>query len=503
MTSFRVRLALLVGGTTAALLLGAGLFAWNLASGFNLERLDRELHELARRNLVRVPGPGNWGRLDAALALLGRGEGPPAYVIWARTQQRDEYRSPGWPADLDPATLPVPPAYEGGITLTEPPPPPRKSSLSPQNPSLPIRQTTFRTVAAGGSTWRIAVTGNPYTTLVLGVRLEESTRDLDRLRDRYLAALPAVLLLVGLGAWWLATRALRPVAALTEAAESITAQDLSQRIAAPAHDREFGRLVTVFNAMLDRLERSFQQARRFSADASHELKTPLALLQAEVEQGLRAEPAGSPAQQTYRSLLEEIHRLKSILDKLLLLALADSGHLRVERTPLDLSTLVEGLAEDTEEMHPELPVARSLAPGLCVAADATLLEQALRNLLGNAAKFNRPQGAIRVDLRGDGAEAVLRIGNAGPGIPAGDLPRLFERFYRGDPARRRDRPGGAGLGLSLAREILRAHGGEVSLIRAETDWTEFEARLPLATLNPPPTDPPPAEAAADGSTPPR
>ncbi|MBM3844349.1 MAG: HAMP domain-containing protein [Verrucomicrobia bacterium] len=503
MTSFRVRLALLVGGTTAALLLGAGLVAWNFASGFNLERLDRELHELARRNLVRVPGPGNWGRLDAALSLLGHGEGPPAYVIWARTYQRDEYRSPGWPADLDPASLPVPAAYEGGITLSEPPPPPRKSGLSAQNPSLPIRQTAFRTVSAGGSTWRLAVTGNPYTTLVLGVRLEESTRDLDRLRDRYLAAVPAVLLLVGLGAWWLATRALRPVAALTEAAESITAQGLSQRIAAPAHDREFGRLVTVFNAMLDRLERSFQQARRFSADASHELKTPLALLQAEVEQGLRAEPPGSPAQQTYRSLLEEIHRLKSILDKLLLLSLADSGHLRVERTPLDLSRLVEGLAEDTEEMHPEFPLARSLAPGVSVAADATLLEQALRNLLGNAAKFNRPQGNIRLELLAAGTEALLRIGNSGPGIPKDDLPRLFERFYRGDPARRRDRPGGAGLGLSLAREILRAHGGEVRLLRSEPDWTEFEARLPLNTVTPPTTGPRPAAAAPDGSTPPQ
>jgi signal transduction histidine kinase len=259
----------------------------------------------------------------------------------------------------------------------------------------------------------------------------------------------------------------------------------------------------VFNAMLDRLERSFQQARRFSADASHELKTPLALLQAEVDQALRAEAAGSPAQQTYRSLLEEIHRLKSILDKLLLLSLADSGHLRVERTHLNLSRLVEGLAEDTEEMHPELPVERSLASGLSVAADATLLEQALRNLLGNAAKFNRAQGTIRIDLRGEGADAVLRIGNAGPGIPAGDLPRLFERFYRGDPARRRDRPGGAGLGLSLAREILRAHGGEVRLIRSEPDWTEFEARLPLAALNPAPADSPPAAASPGGSTPPR
>ena len=154
-------------------------------------------------------------------------------------------------------------------------------------------------------------------------------------------------------------------------------------------------------------------------------------------------------------------------------------------------------------MHPEFPLARSLAPGVSVAADATLLEQALRNLLGNAAKFNRPQGNIRLELLSAGPEAVLRIGNSGPGIPEGDLPRLFERFYRGDPARRRDRPGGAGLGLSLAREILRAHGGEVRLLRSETDWTEFEARLPLTTLNPPPTGPRPAAAAPDGSTPPQ
>ena len=501
MTSFRLRLALLVGGVTAALLLGAGFVAWSLASGFNLERLDRELHELARRNLARVPGPGNWSRLDAALGLIGRGEGPPAYVIWARTYEREEYRSPGWPAELDPASLPVPAAYEGGITLTESPPPPRKSGLNAQNPSLPVRQTTFRTVFASGATWRIAVTGNPYTTLVLGVRLEETTRDLDRLRDRYLAAVPAVLLLVGLGAWWLATRALRPVAALTDAAESITAQGLAQRIAAPAHDREFGRLVTVFNAMLDRLERSFQQARRFSADASHELKTPLALLQAEVEQGLRAEAAGSPAQQTYRSLLEEIHRLKSILDKLLLLSLADSGQLRVEGTPLDLPALLAGLIEDTGEMYPDLPLEPALAPGLAVTGDPTLLEQALRNLLGNAAKYNRPGGSVGVALRAEGAEAVVRIGNTGTGIPAGDVPRLFERFYRGDPARRRDRPEGAGLGLSLAREILRAHGGELRLSRAEPDWTEFEARLPLVPVNPAPADPPPGAGDPAGSTP--
>jgi signal transduction histidine kinase len=154
-------------------------------------------------------------------------------------------------------------------------------------------------------------------------------------------------------------------------------------------------------------------------------------------------------------------------------------------------------------MYPDLPLEPALAPGLAVTGDPTLLEQALRNLLGNAAKYNRPGGSVRIALRAEGAEAVVRIGNTGPGIPAGDVPRLFERFYRGDPARRRDRPEGAGLGLSLAREILRAHGGELRLSRAEPDWTEFEARLPLVPVNPAPADPPPGAGDPAGSSPPR
>ncbi|MCX6956727.1 MAG: ATP-binding protein [Verrucomicrobia bacterium] len=480
MNSFRLRLALLVGALTAALLLAAGFAAWEFTSRFNLDRLDRELSHLAKTNLDRVNDGSHWARLDAALAFVSGSDRPPTYVIWAKNYDRVEFRSARWPRGIAPEILPVPATYEGGVTFTSPPPPPARGGLSPRNPPLPVRQTAFSTLTAEGSTWRVAVTGNPYTTLVVAANLDGLNLDLRRLLYRYLAALPFVLLVVGAGAWWLASRALRPVVSLTHAAERITAQGLDQRIAAPAHDREFRRLVTVFNAMLDRLETGFHQARRFSADASHELKTPLALLQAELEQALRAAPSGSPSQQTYSSLLDDVQRLKAILEKLLLLSLADSGRLVLDRAPTDLGALLANIVEDSSALAPHLMFETDLPPGVIVSADAILLEQALQNLAGNALKYNRPEGVVRLTVSQRGDSAVITMANTGPGIAEEDRPRIFERFYRGDPARTRDRTSGAGLGLSLSREILRAHGGDLALAPAAAPWTTFVATLPLA-----------------------
>ena len=491
MNSFRLRLALLVGLLTAALLLGAGFAAWTVTSRFNVERLDRELHHLAKTNLDRINDGSHWARLDAALAFVSGSDRPPTYALWVKNYDRVEFRSRHWPDGLAPDSLAVPSTYEGGVTFERPPPPPGRGGLSPRNPRLPIRETAFSTVSAGDSTWRVAVTGNPYTTLVLATNLDELDADLRHLRGRYLAALPLILLVVGAGAWWLASRALRPVTSLTRAAEGITAQGLDQRIAAPAHDREVQRLVTVFNAMLDRLETSFHQARRFSADASHELKTPLALLQAELEQALHTAPAGAPQQQVYSSLLDEIHHLKAILEKLLLLSLADSGRLALDRAPTDLSALLANIVEDSSALAPHLQFDAVVPPHVTVSADAILLEQALQNLATNALKYNHPDGRVRLTLTTTATHALVTIANTGAGISADDRPRIFERFFRGDPARCRDRAHGVGLGLSLSREILRAHDGELSLAEPATDaaaaiaWTEFVATLPLAAPYPP------------------
>ncbi len=488
MNSFRLRLALLVGLLTAALLLAAGFLAWELTTRFNVDRLDRELHHLAKSNLDRVNDGSHWARLDAALTFVSGSDRPPTYVLWAKNNDRVDFRSARWPDAIVPASLAVPTTYEGGITFDQPPPPPSRGGLSPRNPALPIRETAYSTLPASGSTWRVAVTGNPYTTLVLAANLAELNADLLRLRSRYLTALPFVLLVVGAGAWWLASRALRPVASLTQAAERITAAGLDQRIAAPTQDREFQRLVTVFNAMLDRLETGFHQARRFSADASHELKTPLALLQAELEQALREAPSGSSQQQTYSSLLDDIQRLKAILEKLLLLSLADSGRLLLERAPTDIGAILANVIEDCSALAPHVQFEPTLAPHTLARVDAVLLEQALQNLANNALKYNRPGGLVRVTLTTAAGFAVITVGNTGKGISAADRPRVFERFYRGDPSRNRDRASGVGLGLSLSREILRAHGGDLTLAPAVAagDWTEFVATVPLA---PPPVAP--------------
>ncbi len=478
MNSFRNRLALGVGATTALLLVTGGWVAWEVTAKFNVERLDRDLRHLAEGNLERVMDASHWTRLDRSLAFLAGSDRPQACVLWVRNHGREVFRSAQWPAGILPEKLPEPTLYAGGKTVDPVPPPPRPGALSASNPRLPAKEPLFVTLEADGSTWRVAVTGNPYTTFVLAANLDEMDGDLARLRNRLLMVLPAVLIVVAAVAWWLASRALRPVHTLAEAAESITAEGLDRRIVAPVQDREFERLVRVFNAMLDRLEQGFHQARRFSADASHELKTPLALLQAQLEEALRAASPGSAAERTYSSLLEDVQRLKAILEKLLLLALADSGRLALQRQPMDLAAMLGDIVEDAAAAAPGLRIDLVAPAGATVAADAVLLEQALQNLMVNAAKYNRTGGRISVTLA-DGPETVrIAVGNTGPGIPPAAQGRIFERFFRGDPARSGRETGGTGLGLSLAREIVRAHGGELVLAASTDGWTEFACTLP-------------------------
>lgn len=480
MNSFRLKLALLAGALAAVLIIGTGAFAWRLTLRFNLDRLDRELRNLGAANLERVVGDSHWQRLDSALRFVSGAERPAGFALWAENYGREIYRSPHWPADIAPEKLAKPVSYEGGRTFNPPPSPPRpRDPISPANPALPRKEPNFTTATAGGHAWRIGVMGTPYTTLAVAANLDDFNRELTRLRQNFLAALPVALLLVVGGAWLFAGRAVRPVQVLTQAAERVTARGLDQRIAAAGNDREFQRLITVFNEMIDRLEKGFHQATRFSADASHELKTPLALLQVELEQALAGAPSGSPQQQVYTSLLEEVQRLKAIVQKLLLLSLADAGRLDLHREPVDLSALLGNIIEDTTALAPHLTVAHTIPAGVSVRADSVLLEQALQNLAGNAIKYNRPDGTVRFELHVADGRAVVTVGNSGAGIAAEDRPRVFDRFFRGDVARDRSGPAGVGLGLSLSREILRAHDGELTLDPPGNDWTVFRATIPL------------------------
>jgi signal transduction histidine kinase len=235
--------------------------------------------------------------------------------------------------------------------------------------------------------------------------------------------------------------------------------------------------VEVINGMLDRLEKSFGQAVRFSADAAHELQTPLTILQGELDAAVQAATVGSEEQRRYSGLLEEVQRLKAIVQKLLILARVDAGRLDLHLETIDLSAMIESAAEDAGALAPHLQVEKQIVPGVIVKADPDLMGQVVRNLTSNAVKYNHENGLIRFQLSEHGNKAHVTISNTGVPIPAKDREKIFDRFYRVDQSRSSRVPG-TGLGLSLAREVVRAHKGELRLDKAMDNLITFSLSLP-------------------------
>jgi signal transduction histidine kinase len=250
---------------------------------------------------------------------------------------------------------------------------------------------------------------------------------------------------------------------IVDAAEHITAERLDQRLPVTGSQDEIGHLTDVLNRMIDRLQRSFEQARRFSADASHELKTPLTIIRGELEIALRSGELQHGVERTMLDVLDETGRLVHIVEGLLLLSQADAGKFPVGTEVVALSGLIEELTEDIEILgnRLEIGVELSLARGVRVKGSPQFLRQLMMNLFDNAIKYNRQAGTIRCQLTTDDGMAVFRIANTGAEIPEADRGRIFDRFFRVESSRARSGLGGGGqgLGLSIAREIVRAHGG--------------------------------------------
>ena len=355
------------------------------------------------------------------------------------------------------------------------PPPPGANQ-----PEWPIprmkKQPFFATIHTPSDTWRTGIMGSDRITMMVGVNMAGFYEDADRYRMAFLGVIPVALLLLAGGGWLLARRALKPVSLITRTAEGITVRDLDQRVPLVDADRELSRLVEVINGMLDRLEKSFSQAVRFSADAAHELQTPLTILQGELDYALQHAPVGSEEQQRYSGLLEEVQRLKAIVQKLLILARADAGRLHLQFEPVDLSAMIESAAEDAGVMAPHLQVEKRIATGIVVKADPDLMGQVVRNLTSNAVKYNQENGLIRFNLSVRDRKALFTISNTGVPISEKDREKIFDRFYRVDPSRSKAIHG-FGLGLSLAREIVHAHGGDLSLDPASGNVVSFTLSL--------------------------
>ena len=308
----------------------------------------------------------------------------------------------------------------------------------------------------------------------------ETERDNEDLIDVLTwTVIPAVVLGLA-GGWWLARQALTPVAALTNAAEKIHAGNLAQKLPHSGNGDELDRLTEVFNAMTARLDGSFQRIHEFTLHASHELKTPLTILHGELETDLNQEMLLPAQREKMLSQLDEIQRLTKIVDGLTLLTKADAGQIELKFAPLALDEIVRDAFDDAQILAKPANISVSLAADekISVHGDRHRLRQLLLNLADNAVKYNQPGGTVEFSLRRDGADAELKIANTGKIIPPEILPRVFERFFRGDPAHN-SAVDGCGLGLSIAQWIVRAHHGEIRIASAE-NRTTVTVRLPLA-----------------------
>lgn len=296
--------------------------------------------------------------------------------------------------------------------------------------------------------FRTVETPSGDLTVVAASPLDEVTRSLDAVRRSLRIGLPMVVALVGLIAWFVTGRALRPVEAMRAEADAITHSTLHRRVPVPRGGDEVGRLARTLNAMLDRLEASAERQRRFVADASHELRTPLATLRAELEVAQRANRAG-PLREGVAGALDQEARLEALLADLLLLASVDESA-PVELEPVDLGAVV---GEEAERPR-AVPVA--VTGSGTVAGRPSQLARVVTNLLDNAARHATTAVVVTVD----GGRLVVE--DDGPGIPPEHRERVFERFTRLDEARARD-AGGAGLGLSIVAAVVAAHGGTVAV----------------------------------------
>ena len=292
-----------------------------------------------------------------------------------------------------------------------------------------------------------------------------------------LAAIPTVLFVTLIGSAWVASKAIAPVEDIRQAANRITAHRLDQRLPVPPTKDEIAGLIEMLNATFERLQRSFEQSARFSADASHHLKTPIAILRADVEEILADASCSESTQVRAEGVLHRIQSLNSVVDNLLLLSRADAGRVELSKTKFELGEVLEGVLDDAHTLAEplDLKVEANIPKHLQLKADPTFVGMIAQNLVENAVKYNTPGGRIRVDARAVDGEVEMTIGNTGNGIPKERAELLFERFYRVCGGARVP---GHGLGLSIARELARAHGGDVELIRSDVGWTEMRVRLP-------------------------
>jgi signal transduction histidine kinase len=313
--------------------------------------------------------------------------------------------------------------------------------------------------------------------LVVTVPLFNYESTMNRLFWASIVALPSIILLSLAGGIWVGRRALAPVQEIIDVAQTISAEEFERRIPIPDPADELRCLTEVLNNTFDRLEAAYKLAIRFSADASHQLKTPVTVMRMTIEDLLKSPDLSESHIQSLNDLLHQTRRLSSLAEGLMLLARADAGALDIKTMETDIRYVVEGCCEDGQLLAERRGVSMQFeAPETLLAiADPPRVEQILLNLIENAVKYNYEGGIIYIRAFRYGKWARIIVSNTGNPIPEDRHPFIFDRFSRGDG---NENIAGHGLGLAIARELAAAMAGDLALIRSDPEWTEFELILP-------------------------
>lgn len=356
----------------------------------------------------------------------------------------------------------------------------------PSPPGLePYKVSVTRTVL-GGQRIRLASLDTKFYEIRVAYPEDEITDVLQNLFSIFLVLIPIVLVISVIGGFFLARKSLSPVDEITRTARKITATSLRERIHVDNPQDELGRLTETLNDMIGRLEASFEQVQQFSMDASHELRTPLTIMRGEIELALRGGRKAASYKKTLASLLEEVLRMTSIVEGLILLAKADSGNAKMEKKPTRLDSLVSEIREDAEILAEQKKISVSIGKldEATVMGDSVRLRQLMLNLVDNAIKYTPAGGKITLSLEKRDGEANFSVEDTGIGITPKDLKKIFDRFYRVDKSRSR-LPDGLGLGLSISKWVAEAHGGRLLAESRVGSGSRFTVVLPAISA---PTD---------------
>jgi heavy metal sensor kinase len=281
--------------------------------------------------------------------------------------------------------------------------------------------------------------------------------------------------------WFLAGRALRPLNQVSRTAQSISGSSLDLRMPPRGAGDELDGLIEAFNHMMERLAAAFEQIRQFSTDVSHELRTPLTAIRGQLEVALFTAKTPEQYREAALNALEDVERLSQIVKALLLLSRSESGQLALQKTAVNLSPLVLDVVDQFQipAEAARLQLTAELPEECLIQADRIQIERLVSNLLSNAVKYTPAGGRVCVRLSSEDGQARLEVEDTGQGIPASDLPHIFDRFYRADKSRTGEDGASSGLGLAIAKALVEAHGGRIKATSVVGNGTRFEIEMPV------------------------